>query len=194
VGVGQFGSRERYRHLARSGHCGQSGRRALHTSAAKSSTAQLTCRLRFPFTSRSPGVCSARWSLPEASLGSPKNRPRRRAMFTSTNGSARPCRGRCLADAPGRLANRGAPRRPPRGTARGSAGPAPSAARVRAAGARPRGPRGRAPQGGPGRILPKEAHPTCRMMWVIAPASLTAFLQVGKNRRRDRRAPCAALL
>ena len=76
------------RHLVRSGHSGQRGRLARHTSAPKSSTAQLIPRLRFPLTRRSANAYS--WPLVSASggPGDPRSRPRRRVMFTSKSTSA----------------------------------------------------------------------------------------------------------
>src|SRR6266566_8061454 len=89
VGVGRGGD-PAYWHLARSGHSWQRGRPALHTSAPKSSTAQLTWRLRFPLTRRRASACSQRLDPCVAGSGDPKNRHRHLAMFTSRSGSPRP--------------------------------------------------------------------------------------------------------
>jgi len=77
-------------HLVRSGHSGQRGRLARHTSTPKSSTAQLISRLRFPLTRRSANACSGPLAPASGLSGDPRNRPRRRVMFTSRSGSFRP--------------------------------------------------------------------------------------------------------
>ena len=64
-------------HPVRSGHSWQSGRLARHTSAPKSSAAQLACRLSAPLTRRYESACSEGFPRLSGPTCTPKNRPRR---------------------------------------------------------------------------------------------------------------------
>jgi hypothetical protein len=90
LGVGWSCRDLAYWHRVRSGHSWQRGRLARQTSAPKSRTAQLTSRLRSPLTSRSASALSECPDRATLCPDNPRNRPRRRAIFTSRSGSARP--------------------------------------------------------------------------------------------------------